>query len=71
MILPVLVPMAVGSIPVGIAAALVVYVVTRVSVGAYQVRRREGLAARALARKVVLDPEDAIIKNTMPAGMPE
>lgn len=71
MILPVLVPMAVGSIPVGIVAALVVYVITRVSVGAYQVQRREGLAKRALARKVALDPEATIINGDMPSGVPE
>lgn len=55
-ILPVLMPMVVGSIPVGIVAALLCYVVTRVSVSAYQVKRREGLAERALARRVKLDP---------------
>lgn len=55
-ILPVLMPMIVGSIPVGIVFALVCYIVTRMSVGAYQIKRREGLAERALARRVTLDP---------------
>ena len=63
-ILPVLMPMIVGSIPVGIALALVFYVVTRMSVGAYQIKRREGLAERALARRVMLDPAiDATVSD--------
>lgn len=63
-ILPVLMPMIIGSIPVGIVFALICYIVTRMSVGAYQIKRREGLAERALARRVTLDPASDI----MPSG---
>lgn len=48
-ILPVLVPMAVGSVPLGLAAAVVAYFLTRNPVAAYQTRRRERLEARVVA----------------------
>jgi uncharacterized protein (DUF2062 family) len=52
MILPVLVPMAVGSIPLGLAAAAISYFVIKSTVAAYQLRRREQLEARFAARAV-------------------
>lgn len=55
MILPVLVPMAVGSVPLGIAAAVAAYFVVKAAVAAYQLRRREQLEARALARHAERD----------------
>ncbi|MEX1153678.1 DUF2062 domain-containing protein [Parvibaculum sp.] len=48
MILPLLVPLTVGAIPVGIVLGCVTYVVTRSGVEAYQLRRRRRLAERAL-----------------------
>jgi hypothetical protein len=48
MILPLLVPLTVGAIPVGIVLGCVSYVATRSGVEAYQLRRRRRLAARAL-----------------------
>lgn len=50
MILPVLVPMAVGSLPLGIAGAVVTYFVVKAAVSAYQLRRREQLEERAMSR---------------------
>ncbi|HUD52651.1 DUF2062 domain-containing protein [Parvibaculum sp.] len=55
MVLPVLVPMALGSIPLGLAAALVTYFIVKTGVAAYQLRRREQLEARILARQAELD----------------
>jgi uncharacterized protein (DUF2062 family) len=52
MILPVLVPMALGSVPLGLAAALVSYFVVKSTVAAYQLRRRERLEARFSSRIV-------------------
>lgn len=49
-IVPFLVPMAIGSIPIGIVAALITYVVTRSAVSAYQARRREKLEELVLVR---------------------
>lgn len=59
MILPVLVPMAVGSIPLGLAGALVAYFVVKAAVAAYQLRRREQLEARVIARHAELDARAA------------
>lgn len=50
MILPVLVPMAVGAIPLGIAGAIVTYFIVKAAVSTYQLRRREQLEERAIAR---------------------
>lgn len=58
MILPVLVPMAVGSLPLGLAAALITYFLIKSTVAAYQLRRREQLEARVLKRAVDVDTED-------------
>ncbi len=55
MILPVLVPMAVGALPLGLAAAVVTYFFVKAAVAAYQLRRREQLEARALARHAERD----------------
>lgn len=55
MILPVLVPMAVGSLPLGIAGAVVTYFIVKTAVAAYQLRRREQLEARVLARMTAQD----------------
>jgi uncharacterized protein (DUF2062 family) len=52
MILPVLLPMAAGSVPLGLAAALVSYFVVKSAVAAYQLRRREQLEARIMARNL-------------------
>jgi len=49
-ILPFLVPMAIGSIPIGLVVALIAYVFTRSAVGAYQKRRREKLEETVLER---------------------
>ena len=47
---PLIKPMLIGSIPLGLAAALVSYTVIRWLVGEFQARRRARLAARAEAR---------------------
>jgi uncharacterized protein (DUF2062 family) len=52
MILPVLLPMAAGSVPLGLAAGLVSYFVVKSAVAAYQLRRREQLEARIMARNL-------------------
>ncbi|MGV8995874.1 MAG: DUF2062 domain-containing protein [Parvibaculaceae bacterium] len=49
-IVPFLVPMAIGSIPIGLCAALITYVFTRSTVAAYQKRRREKLEEMVLER---------------------
>tara|TARA_R110002110_G_scaffold71027_11_gene190065 strand:- start:7203 stop:7826 length:624 start_codon:yes stop_codon:yes gene_type:complete len=51
MILPLLVPLTVGAIPVGIVLGSIGYVVSRSGVEAYQAQRRKLLADRAAARK--------------------
>lgn len=52
MILPMLVPLTLGSIPVGIVLGCISYVVARSGVEAYQAQRRKMLAERALLRRV-------------------
>jgi uncharacterized protein (DUF2062 family) len=49
-VLPVLMPMALGSLPLGLAAAVVTYFIVKATVAAYQLRKRERLEARALAK---------------------
>ncbi|MEQ8283196.1 MAG: DUF2062 domain-containing protein [Parvibaculum sp.] len=56
MILPLLVPLTVGAVPVGIVLGGVGYVMTRSGVEAYQVRRRRRLAERVQAPAPFLDP---------------
>lgn len=56
MILPLLVPLTVGAIPVGVVVGCVGYVMTRSGVEAYQLRRRRRLAERAQALAPFLDP---------------
>jgi len=56
MILPMLVPLTAGAIPVGIVLGCVGYVVTRSGVEAYQVRRRRRLAERTQAPAPFLEP---------------
>ena len=56
-ILPVLVPMALGSVPLGLAAALIAYFLTKGSVAAYQLSRREKLEARVVMREAGSKPE--------------
>ena len=46
-ILPVLAPMAAGSLPIGLAVSAACYVASRSAVEGYQTRRRERLAKRA------------------------
>ncbi|MGB3809984.1 MAG: DUF2062 domain-containing protein [Parvibaculum sp.] len=58
MILPVLLPMAAGSLPLGLAAALITYFIIKSTVAAYQLRRREQLEARIMSRKVPIKAED-------------
>lgn len=58
-ILPSLVPLAVGSIPVGIIFGCVFYVLTRSGVEAYQSQRRKLLAERAKARVHTAAPQTA------------
>jgi hypothetical protein len=57
-ILPVLVPMSIGSIPLGLLAAFISYFAIKSTVAAYQLRRREKLEARVMARSGGL-PEEA------------
>lgn len=57
MILPLLVPLTVGSLPVGIVLGSIGYVATRSGVEAYQVRRRRRLAERASVLASFLDPQ--------------
>jgi len=47
---PLLKPMAIGSLPLGVAAALIVYVITRGSANAVREERRRRLAERARRR---------------------
>jgi len=49
-ILPLVRPMVVGAVPLGVAAALVVYVVVHYSVSGFQTMRRERLAMRQRER---------------------
>ena len=49
-LLPHIVPLLVGAVPVGIVSGCVVYVITRSGVEAYQSRRRKLLEERAQAR---------------------
>lgn len=58
-ILPSLVPLAVGSVPVGIVFGCVFYVLTRSGVEAYQSQRRKLLAERAKARLQTSAPQTA------------
>lgn len=58
-ILPSLVPLAVGSVPVGIVLGCVFYVLTRSGVEAYQSQRRKLLAERANARLQTSAPQTA------------
>ncbi len=55
MILPLLVPLTVGAIPVGIVLGCVSYVVVRSGVEAYQMQRRKLLAERVLVRRDGVD----------------
>lgn len=57
MFLPLLVPLTVGSVPVGIVLGSIGYVVTRSGVEAYQVRRRRRLTERASLNASFLDPQ--------------
>lgn len=50
MILPMLVPLTVGAIPVGIVLGSICYVIARSGVEAYQAQRRKLLAERVLLR---------------------
>lgn len=56
-ILPVLVPMALGSMLLGLSAAVVAYFLTKGSVAAYQLSRREKLEARVMMRDAGSKPE--------------
>jgi hypothetical protein len=49
--LPHIVPLLVGSVPVGIVSGCVFYVITRSGVEAYQSRRRKMLEQRARERQ--------------------
>ncbi|HEX7777574.1 MAG TPA: DUF2062 domain-containing protein [Parvibaculum sp.] len=57
MILPVLLPMSVGCVPVGIGTAAVTYFIVREAVDTYQKRRRDRLAERAEARLAAMREE--------------
>lgn len=57
MILPVLLPMSVGSVPIGIVTAVATYFIVREAVSTYQTRRRERLAERAEARMATMREE--------------
>jgi uncharacterized protein (DUF2062 family) len=61
-LLPHLVPLLVGSVPVGIVAGCVFYVITRSGVEAYQSQRRSLLEERARMRA------DAAAENSSGAG---
>jgi uncharacterized protein (DUF2062 family) len=52
---PFLLPMAIGSIPVGLAVALVFYVITRYAAVAFREQRRKRLAERARRRAAAGD----------------
>jgi uncharacterized protein (DUF2062 family) len=52
-------PMAIGSVPVGILAALVFYFVTRAATNAFRVQRRKRLAERARRRAASSSGMDA------------
>ncbi len=49
-LLPIIKPMTVGALPLGIASAIVAYVIVVLGVQAYQAARRHRLAARRLER---------------------
>lgn len=57
-ILPVLVPMSIGSVPLGLLSAFVSYFLIKSTVAAYQLRRRESLEARILGRNNDVRQED-------------
>ena len=57
-ILPVIVPMSIGALPMGIIASIVAYFVIKSTVAAYQLRRRERLIKRALGRYDGLPEEE-------------
>ena len=50
-ILPIIKPMTVGSLPLGIASAILAYVIVLYAVQAYQAARRHRLAARRVERE--------------------
>lgn len=59
-ILPVIVPMLVGAVPLGLVVSAVIYYLTRGAVEAYQARRRERLLQLAEARKTGVDASAAV-----------
>lgn len=61
-ILPVLVPMTVGSLPLGLASAAIAYFLTKRPVAVYQQSRRERLAARIVAAAENRIPEAEDLK---------
>lgn len=54
-IVDVILPMALGGIPIGIAVAIPVYFVCRTGIDAYQIRRRDALAEKGRQKQKVLD----------------
>ncbi|MBV1885567.1 MAG: DUF2062 domain-containing protein [Parvibaculaceae bacterium] len=54
-VIDVILPMALGGIPIGIAVALPIYFICRTAVDAYQIRRRDALAAKGRQKQKILD----------------
>ncbi|MEQ9226859.1 MAG: DUF2062 domain-containing protein [Parvibaculum sp.] len=67
-ILPMLVPLTLGSIPVGIVLGCVSYVVARSGVEAYQVQRRKLLTERALLRRADQTAPAASVEGSVQPG---
>ena len=61
-VIDVILPMSLGGIPIGIAVALPIYFICRSAVDAYQVRRRDALAAKGRQKQKILD--DLNTENT-------
>ena len=54
-VIDVILPMVLGGIPIGITVALPIYFICRTAVDAFQVRRREALAAKGRQKQKILD----------------
>jgi len=66
--LPVLVPMLVGGIPLGLVTAGIVYYLTRSTVEAYQAKRRARVAKLAAIHEDGSDKQSAIAELEGPAS---
>lgn len=54
-VVDVILPMALGGIPIGIAVSIPIYFICRTGIDAYQIRRREALAKKGRQKQKILD----------------